>query len=130
MCWRSARSRSRRVWFFLFSSRRRHTRLQGDWSSDVCSSDLPRDGRPARMTSVAEFLARASVREEVRPADARAGAVYQRMVVDGEPYFVKRLSPASDWIMRVTGDRVHRPYLVWQAGIMGRVPDCIDPAVG
>src|SRR5256885_16504994 len=23
----------------IFSSRRRHTRLQGDWSSDVCSSD-------------------------------------------------------------------------------------------
>src|SRR5256885_10413719 len=33
---------------FFFSSRRRHTRLQGDWSSDVCSSDLfivsPEDG--------------------------------------------------------------------------------------
>src|SRR5256885_7495953 len=27
-------------YFFFFSSRRRHTRLQGDWSSDVCSSDL------------------------------------------------------------------------------------------
>src|SRR5688500_20130419 len=27
--------------FYFFSSRRRHTRLQGDWSSDVCSSDLP-----------------------------------------------------------------------------------------
>src|SRR2546426_8651622 len=27
---------------FFFSSRRRHTRLQGDWSSDVCSSDLIR----------------------------------------------------------------------------------------
>src|SRR5262249_56611918 len=26
--------------FFLFSSRRRHTRLVSDWSSDVCSSDL------------------------------------------------------------------------------------------
>src|SRR5256885_17187000 len=24
---------------FFFSSRRRHTRLQGDWSSDVCSND-------------------------------------------------------------------------------------------
>src|SRR5205807_3689355 len=24
---------------FFFSSRRRHTTLQGDWSSDVCSSD-------------------------------------------------------------------------------------------
>src|SRR5205807_6169799 len=28
------------AWRFFFSSRRRHTRLQGDWSSDVCSSDL------------------------------------------------------------------------------------------
>src|SRR3989454_7133479 len=28
------------TFFFFFSSRRRHTRLQGDWSSDVCSSDL------------------------------------------------------------------------------------------
>src|SRR5256885_4166528 len=26
-------------WAIFFSSRRRHTRLQGDWSSDVCSSD-------------------------------------------------------------------------------------------
>src|SRR2546427_3075934 len=28
--------------FFFFSSRRRHTRFDCDWSSDVCSSDLPR----------------------------------------------------------------------------------------
>src|SRR5207248_8376991 len=33
---------------FFFSSRRRHTRSYGDWSSDVCSSDLQRRvyGRP------------------------------------------------------------------------------------
>src|SRR3989449_10294149 len=30
--------------FFFFSSRRRHTRCSRDWSSDVCSSDLGRDG--------------------------------------------------------------------------------------
>src|SRR5437762_6143446 len=28
-------------YYFFFSSRRRHTRYIGDWSSDVCSSDLP-----------------------------------------------------------------------------------------
>src|SRR5690242_12193469 len=28
------------ILFFFFSSRRRHTRLTCDWSSDVCSSDL------------------------------------------------------------------------------------------
>src|SRR5690242_622023 len=39
---------------FFFSSRRRHTRLTCDWSSDVCSSDLcpggspPGPGSPAR----------------------------------------------------------------------------------
>ena len=31
------------IWcLFFFSSRRRHTRYIGDWSSDVCSSDLAR----------------------------------------------------------------------------------------
>src|SRR5207237_4898076 len=30
-----------RFCLFFFSSRRRHTRFKCDWSSDVCSSDLP-----------------------------------------------------------------------------------------
>src|SRR6266567_8782579 len=30
---------------FFFSSRRRHTRFDCDWSSDVCSSDLPVQAR-------------------------------------------------------------------------------------
>src|SRR5688572_31004598 len=29
-----------RLFFFFFSSTRRHTRFDCDWSSDVCSSDL------------------------------------------------------------------------------------------
>src|SRR5256885_5146458 len=37
--------------FFFFSSRRRHTRLQGDWSSDVCSSDLVLAGTTCTETS-------------------------------------------------------------------------------
>src|SRR5699024_11242557 len=28
------------IFYFFFSSRRRHTRSKRDWSSDVCSSDL------------------------------------------------------------------------------------------
>ena len=34
---------------FFFSSRRRHTRLTCDWSSDVCSSDLGRCAVPERL---------------------------------------------------------------------------------
>src|SRR2546430_6130584 len=33
---------------FFFSSRRRHTRFDCDWSSDVCSSDLAHDTPPSR----------------------------------------------------------------------------------
>src|SRR2546430_15536337 len=35
--------------FFFFSSRRRHTRFDCDWSSDVCSSDL----EPIQQTAAA-----------------------------------------------------------------------------
>src|SRR5256885_4097275 len=63
---------------FFFSSRRRHTRLQGDWSSDVCSSDLH------------EFVLgyserRAAVRDTAAPAsDARAGRDAHRRGSDGD----------------------------------------------
>src|SRR5690242_6355405 len=38
--------------FFFFSSRRRHTRLTCDWSSDVCSSDLSEARREFRLRVV------------------------------------------------------------------------------
>jgi hypothetical protein len=78
---------------------------------------------------VTGVLARATSVEGVRPTDARAGADYERVTADGLPYFLKRLSPATDWIMRVTGDHVHRPYLVWRAGVMDKAPACIDHTV-
>src|SRR6266446_1846122 len=51
---------------FFFSSRRRHTRLQGDWSSDVCSSDLDAEeaaiiaeaGRPGAVTVSTQMAGR------------------------------------------------------------------------
>src|SRR3989475_3496644 len=38
--WLEVREYLCRFVFFFFSSRRRHTRFDCDWSSDVCSSDL------------------------------------------------------------------------------------------
>src|SRR5205807_3159861 len=53
----------------FFSSRRRHTRLQGDWSSDVCSSDLPARGEGAGEGEEPE-----GGRPHVRSASAHASA--------------------------------------------------------
>src|SRR5256886_5308052 len=43
------------VSFFFFSSRRRHTRFDCDWSSDVCSSDL----KTHKLPSIAHMQIRA-----------------------------------------------------------------------
>src|SRR5258706_8171280 len=40
--------------FFFFSSRRRHTRLVSDWSSDVCSSDL----QSPRLRAITDMVVR------------------------------------------------------------------------
>jgi len=78
---------------------------------------------------VTEMLKRASVRETVSPSDGKSTSTFERVSIDGQRYFLKQLSPATDWVMRVTGDRVHRPYRIWQAGVMDRIPSCIDHTV-
>jgi aminoglycoside phosphotransferase (APT) family kinase protein len=79
--------------------------------------------------SVDELLARATSRVDARNNDAKSGSKLERVVIDGDRYFVKQLSPATDWIMRIGGDLVHWSHIIWQAGIMDRVPDCIDHTI-
>src|SRR2546430_3498160 len=65
------------AFFFFFSSRRRHTRFDCDWSSDVCSSDLSR--------SLLE-----SVRTELH--NRRKGdAVRLEIEADADPEIIERL---------------------------------------
>src|SRR5205807_4339901 len=59
--------------YFFFSSRRRHTRLQGDWSSDVCSSDLaPALGVPLRGVTGGEPVPGYEERHQRRGNQERA----------------------------------------------------------
>src|SRR5437016_6484177 len=55
---------------FFFSSRRRHTRLVSDWSSDVCSSDLRRKRCAFRRTNHVLRLVGTThqVKRETQPA--------------------------------------------------------------
>src|SRR2546430_12578559 len=81
--WSASTSRGGRVtssvgWcgerLFFFSSRRRHTRLDCDWSSDVCSSDLEGD----RVGDVG-----------LRPP--AVAAVFGRAVADRDPLLELRI---------------------------------------
>src|SRR3990172_12217284 len=64
------------MWFF--SSRRRHTRCSRDWSSDVCSSDLPDTdmteiGRAA-TEAIEELGLKPQVHEDVKAVTASRGS--------------------------------------------------------
>src|SRR2546426_5322347 len=64
---------------FFFSSRRRHTRLQGDWSSDVCSSDLsPRvSGQATPPQGGIEKIIKAAVDRGASDLHIKAGDVFR-----------------------------------------------------
>src|SRR6266571_7708720 len=61
------------ICFFFFSSRRRHTRLTCDWSSDVCSSDL-----------ISVALVAATIVVPLQPTIREAG---WQLAVGGTVYF-------------------------------------------
>src|SRR5258707_9887620 len=64
--------------FFFFSSRRRHTRYWRDWSSDVCSSDLPRRQHPPGEFVELVEQQRTMLRRAREPIDDRIDAVVLR----------------------------------------------------
>src|SRR5256886_8785735 len=65
------------VYFFFFSSRRRHTRFDCDWSSDVCSSDLLLSGVGLWNFRTLDSLqaGRSFHYERALPGPSRTGAV-------------------------------------------------------
>src|SRR2546426_1815512 len=65
---------------FFFSSRRRHTRLQGDWSSDVCSSDLIRAALQRHVRALAHGIGVRS--DETYSNVLRASAYIERRLQD------------------------------------------------
>src|SRR5438046_5086644 len=69
--------------FFFFSSRRRHTRLVSDWSSDVCSSDLTGQ-RAAQRGGIAKEFRPALRVVDRQPEDDRGGRREQATQVVSE----------------------------------------------
>ena len=79
--------------------------------------------------TIEELAAGATDRRLVRSSDAKSGADFELLTIDGRPCFLKVLSADSDWIMRVTGNADHWEYKVWRAGIYDRFPDVIDHTI-
>src|SRR6266581_6161415 len=75
--------------FFFFSSRRRHTRWTGDWSSDVCSSDLGLVGAIPLVTQCGEPQAKegtCATSSQIGTATVQAGAGSTPFTFSGPVY--------------------------------------------
>src|SRR2546430_8026116 len=78
--------------FFFFSSRRRHTRFDCDWSSDVCSSDLQPHRPPRGLAICAVGIAQVGARE---PNARRAGRLSRPAAPGGPPTTRSDAQPAQ-----------------------------------
>ena len=76
-----------------------------------------------------ELLAGATSREPFGTTDAKSGAAFERVVIDGESLIVKHVHIDDDWTMRFNGDIGCHPAQVWQAGLMDVMPERIDHGV-
>ena len=65
----------------------------------------------------------------MRSSDAKSGATFETLTIDGRSCFLKVVSADSDWIMRCTGNTSHWEFTVWRAGLYADVPTVIDPAM-
>ena len=81
------------------------------------------------LGSADELLAGADSRQVLRSADSKSGALIERVVIGGEHFIAKQLSVAKDWTMRASGDLCGRTLLLWQHGILDRLPDDVDHTV-
>src|SRR6266513_4954452 len=84
--------------FFFFSSRRRHTRSKRDWSSDVCSSDLPADDARRILEALDRVVLgqRAATREALVCLLARGHVLLEGVPGTAKTLLVRTLALALD----------------------------------
>src|SRR2546430_9770480 len=87
--------------FFFFSSRRRHTRFDCDWSSDVCSSDLGRAEMRARaIPLLALGLSAAGARGVAGQGELASARPVDRIVARSEEH-TSELQSQSNLVCRL-----------------------------
>src|SRR6266581_5092918 len=107
---------------FFFSSRRRHTIWKGDWSSDVCSSDLV----PCELRVVVKAVDRADLGEQLGGCKRGAGSEERRVGKEcrsrWSPYHYKKKARdsrrhADTFICTGQRDKHGRRHRRWPAGV-------------
>src|SRR5580692_11199082 len=78
---------------------------------------------------LASLVGQATERIALDEAPGKSGARLERLVIDGEPYVLKRLDLADDWTMRASGCLRGAPLELWERGILARLPGCFNEPI-
>src|SRR5580698_4942326 len=84
---------------------------------------------PVVCASVTELIAGATSRVSLTEGAGKSGARIERLVMGGQPYVLKHLDLAEDWTMRASGCLRGAPLMLWERGILGRLPDCFNQPI-
>ena len=78
-----------------------------------------------------ELLAARRDADVLAGAPGKSGAALERVRIDGRDYVLKHMDLAADWTMRASGSLRGAPLVLWERGILARLPDCFNqPIVG
>src|SRR6266702_7603055 len=95
------------IYFFFFSSRRRHTRWPRDWSSDVCSSDLS-DNLPVPISCFLNATGTfhrqpKTIRITRSSLEQPRSSHFHRLLTSGNASPIKKTAPVV-WLAGLTKD--------------------------
>ena len=79
--------------------------------------------------ALADLLSGATERAGLDEAPGKSGATLERVVIDGQPYVLKHLDLAEDWTMRASGCLRGAPLVLWERGILARLPGCLNQPI-
>src|SRR6266704_1030251 len=101
------------------------------WSSAAAAGRPRCSPRWRRLVpeALADLLSGATERAGLDQAPGKSGAALERVVIDGQPYVLKHLDLAEDWTMRASGCLRGAPLVLWERGILARLPGCLNQPI-
>ncbi len=77
------------------------------------------------------LIAGATGRAALDGAPGKSGALLERLSIGGQRYVLKHLDRTVDWTLRASGCLPSPSFVLWERGILARLPDCFNqPIVG
>jgi len=86
---------------------------------------------PRAHGSVDSLIAGATGRAALDGAPGKSGARLEQLTIGGQRYVLKHMDRTADWTLRASGCLPSPPLVLWERGILARLPDCFNqPIVG